>query len=132
MGCARMGGDECVVFFRKGRNARSFEIKSWGKKAFLYASEEKLLHKYFLCYDPSAVVIDGSGVGGPVFDELRNDGYRIHEVIGQGKADDSVRYGNRRAELWDLGKERLRTGVLIKVKDERPFKLKSSCSPLTM
>jgi len=91
-----------------------------------------LLHKYFLCYDPSAVVIDGSGVGGPVFDELRNDGYRIHEVIGQGKADDSVRYGNRRAELWDLGKERLRTGVLIKVKDERPFKLKSSCSPLTM
>jgi len=29
----------------------------------LYASEEKLLHKHFLCYGPSTTVIDGSEVG---------------------------------------------------------------------
>lgn len=47
------------------------------------------------------IAVDGVGVGGGVCDALRGKGCRVVEVLGGATANESGKYENRRAELFD-------------------------------
>jgi len=66
---------------------------------------------------PDAVVIDGDGYGASVVDQLRHLGYNsqsagLHEFHGGGRAADVNKYFNRRAEVWGLMAEWLKTAQI--------------------
>ena len=60
------------------------------------------------------VFVDGGGVGGGVVDRLRQLNHDVVEVQFGGKADDSRKYLNKRAEMWGRAKEWLGIGCLSK------------------
>lgn len=99
MGCdiARYGDDNTVVYFRKGRDARSIQPIKWRSMDLVYSAGRiaELIDKY----RPDAVAIDGGGVGGGVVDMLKARNYRVHEVQFGSKSDDD-RYANKRTEIW--------------------------------
>ena len=66
------------------------------------------------CENPDAVFIDGAGVGGGVIDRLRQLGYKVIEVQAGSSADAADKYLNKRAEMWGLLREWLKTGCLSK------------------
>ncbi len=59
-----------------------------------------------------AVFIDG-GRGEGVIDRLRQLGYQVMEVHFQGSAEDSVRYANKRIEMWDRVYDFLQAGGVL-------------------
>jgi hypothetical protein len=68
-------------------------------------------------YQPSAIFIDGGGVGGGVVDRCRQIGIPVTEVQFGAKADRTaigqdrnIAYANKRAEMWGSLREWLRTG----------------------
>lgn len=57
-------------------------------------------------YTPDRVFIDVGGLGAPIYDRLRERGYRMVEAINfQERPDDVERYANKRAEIYDRIKQ---------------------------
>lgn len=98
---ARSGADECVVAFRRGRDARSIPMIAWHSTSDMDAAYRvaALIDKH----KPDAVCIDaGSGTG--VIDRLRELGYKVTEVWFGGKSD-VPSFGNCRAMMWGRMRE---------------------------
>ena len=97
---ARFGDDRSIIFFRRGRDARTIKpLQFKGMDTMTFAdriAEQIKLHK------PAAVFIDETGVGGGVVDRLRQTGYnRVIRGVNAGeKARDPEKYYNKRAEMW--------------------------------
>jgi hypothetical protein len=97
---ARFGDDRSVIFRRQGRLASivatfyGIDTQKLGGKVQEAIDEEK----------PDAVVIDGDGIGGAVYDFLKVRGYdrktAMVEFHGGGTPHDPHKYLNRRAEIW--------------------------------
>jgi hypothetical protein len=97
---ARFGDDRSVIFKRQGRLASivatfyGIDTQKLGGKVQEAIDEEK----------PDAVVIDGDGIGGAVYDFLKVRGYdrktAMVEFHGGGTPTDQHKYLNRRAEIW--------------------------------
>lgn len=106
---ARFGDDECVVRFRRGRDARSIAPRRWKSMDTVYSANKiaELIDEF----KPDAVCIDGGGVGGGVVDILKNLNYRVHEIQFGSKAEDD-RWGNKRTELWGRMREGLGTDCI--------------------
>jgi hypothetical protein len=66
-----------------------------------------------------AIFVDGTGVGGGVIDRLRQLKVPAWDIQFAGKADrsgdgvETVRYANKRAEMWGFMKDWLRGGAII-------------------
>lgn len=107
---ARFGDDESVIRFRQGRDARSIPPARYkGVSTMDLANHAAgLIEKY----NPSAIFVDGGGVGGGVVDRLRQMGYRIIEVQSGEKAHDDEKYLNKRAEMWGEMREWLSVGCI--------------------
>jgi hypothetical protein len=60
------------------------------------------------------IFVDGGGVGGGVIDRLRQLNFDVIEVQFGGKADDSKKYANKRAEIWGRMRDWLQGGCLAK------------------
>jgi len=115
---ARYGANESVIWFRKGRDARSIApIRIRG------ASTVELAGKVSECsqrYRVDAIFVDGGGVGGGVIDQLR--ALRIHcfdvqfgskaQSIGYAWGSEGEKYANKRAEMWGALREWLKTGSI--------------------
>jgi len=107
---ARFGDDESVIYFRRGRDARTIEPTRYRKvnTMELAANVADQIDKY----NPDAVFVDGGGVGGGVVDRLKQLGYRVIEVQSGERANDPEKYLNRRAEMWGLLRDWLVYGCI--------------------
>ncbi len=97
---ARFGDDRSIICRRQGRKA-DFIGKFYG------IDTQKLGGKVQEAIDehqPNAVVIDGDGIGGSVYDFLKARGYDRKTVLvefhGGATPQDPHKYLNRRAEIW--------------------------------
>ena len=113
---ARFGDDETVISFRKGRDARTISwVTMTGEDTMAVAGRVSELYSQ---YSVDTVFVDGGGVGGGVVDRLRQLNVPVWEVQFGGKADrpdpsnETIRYANKRAEMWGFMKAWLPNGVI--------------------
>jgi len=109
---ARFGDDRSVIFKRQGRYS-CIVGKYYGQDT------QKVGGKVQAAIDeikPDAVVIDGDGIGGAVYDFLKIRGYdrkaALVEFHGGGTPTDPHKYLNRRAEIWGDMKDWLEGGQI--------------------
>lgn len=110
---ARGGADNCVFRFRKGRDARTIPpVRVPGSEVRdsmrLVAMAVDLIERY----KPDAFMFDGTGVGGPVGDRIRQLGHAVFEVQF-GAASPNPKQANFRAYMWQRMKEWLQDGGAI-------------------
>lgn len=93
---ARLGRDSTVLMVMQGTKIIRIEqlAKSRGNEVY------NLVDKFINLYDiPSSnVVIDGSGIGGPVIDFLKQKYKNIHEFIGNARALNDGNYQNLKTQ----------------------------------
>lgn len=115
---ARFGDDASVIFFRKGRDARSLPpLVLRGVDTMTLAGH---VSEAYRRYAADAVFVDGGGVGGGVVDRLRQLQVPVWDIQfggkadgkGPGASDSGVKYANKRAEIWGGVKEWLGVGCL--------------------
>lgn len=119
---ARYGDDSTCIFFRRGQVAEApimahhMSVPETAEFAYHYICER----------NPKAVFVDGTGVGGGVFDILNAWGAPVYD-INFGSRSVDARYKNRRAEMWGRMADWLRLGGCL----PRHNKLKQElCAPL--
>lgn len=98
---ARMGDNESVAQFRRGRDARTIPTSRWKKLSTTDLAAH--IANLIMQHQPDAVFIDEGGVGGGVIDFLRLLG---HEVIGVNFGSQAMtplggeKAYNKRAEMY--------------------------------
>lgn len=98
---ARGGGDECVVQFRRGFDAKSEKIyKIPGEKSRDSMKLISVLTTIFNDHQPDAINVDETGLGGPIVDRLNQLGWVTTGVNFGSKATDDKHYVNKAAEMW--------------------------------
>lgn len=105
---ARFGDDEAVVCKRQGLITFPFEVYTGLDNMQLAGRIAKTIDDW----KPDAVFCD-AGQGSGVIDRLRQLGYDVIEVHFGGHATNAKAYVNKRAEIWDLGREHLEAGGKI-------------------
>ena len=112
---ARFGGDQSIIWFRRGRDSRTIApLKFRGLSTDQFVNriiEQVNLHR------PDAVFVDGGGVGGPVVDYLRRAHVRgLHEINFASRPDslrvDGGEFANKRAEMWSKMRDWLVVGAI--------------------
>ena len=93
---ANRGGDESVIGFRQGWDARSIPIQT--RKGLRHGEMVKWVREVADKYQPDAIVIECVGIGIPLCDDLEELGYRIHRAYPGAPVQDH--YHNNRAEWW--------------------------------
>jgi hypothetical protein len=63
-------------------------------------------------YNPALVVIDEGGLGAGVVDRLKEQRYKIKGVTFGNKSVKPIMYGNKRAEMWGLMRDWLKTASI--------------------
>ena len=113
---ARFGDDATVFCFRKGR--KCFRFEEYFKKDIVEVAN--ITTSIIEQWHPCRIFMDEGGVGGGVYDILKDRGFKqiIRAVNFGAKAINETRYANRRAEMWDHIKEWLDENVEL-LKDER-------------
>ena len=112
---ARFGDDQSVIRSRIGRDAKTVPVKRYRGLDTMQLSSRVAEHVEYLHGTlglRTVLFIDGGGVGGGVVDRLRSMGYDPIEVQFGGRADDSRKYLNKRAEMWGKMREWLPGGIL--------------------
>ena len=95
---SRFGDDQSVIRGRKGRDGRAIPPIKWRGMDTVYSAGR--IMEAISVYKPEAVFIDGGGVGGGVVDILKSRGYRVIEVNFGSVARQTLKYANKRAEMW--------------------------------
>ena len=108
---ARGGGDDCMIQFRRGKDAKS-------EKTYRITAEKSrdsmrvvsLLTQVFDRHKPDVIFMDVGSMGGPIGDRMRQLGYHVIDIGFGEKADDEKHYSNRTAEMGVRCKEWLMSG----------------------
>lgn len=66
---------------------------------------------------PPTIIIDGDGIGGPVADFLRKEGFDVFELHSAGESSDPERFYNLRAEMWWTAGEAYQRGEIFESYD---------------
>ena len=113
---ARFGDDATVFCFRKGRWCFKFEEYTKKDTVEIANIATNLIREL----KPARLFLDDGGVGGGVYDMLKDRGFGeiVRGVNFGAKAIDDERYANRRAEMWDAVREWL-TGNVQLPKDDK-------------
>lgn len=110
---ARFGDDQSVIRTRIGRDARTHEPKRYRGLDTMQLAARVAEHVNMLRQMYRVVIfVDGGGVGGGVVDRLRQMNFEVIEVQFGGKASDTRKYANKRAEMWGRLKDWLPTGCI--------------------
>ena len=112
---ARGGADNNVIRFRRGLDTRSI------KKIKVPGSETRDTTKFVLLvctqideHKPDAVLVDSTGVGGPVADQIRKLRPNTAVIdINFGARSPDPKFGNMRTYMWWQMREALRAGLAI-------------------
>lgn len=102
---ARFGDDRTCFLIRKGDSIAHIERKR-GLDTMQTAAQAAELINW---WQPRSIFVDGVGVGGGVVDRLRQLNYKVFDVSAGGSAARAERYFNKRAEMWGVMKEWLKT-----------------------
>lgn len=97
---ARGGDDNCVIQFRRGKDAKS-------DKTYVIPGEKSrdsmvVISKLIMIFSrhkPNHIFVDETGIGGPIVDRLRQLGYPVTGVHFGGTADDEKKFKNKTAEM---------------------------------
>lgn len=108
---ARFGDDQTVLALRQGRKSeilgkyRGLDTAQVTSKVIEAINAKQI----------DAVIVDSDGIGAPVFDQLKFQGYtkNLHEFHGGKPAFNGKMYFNRRAEVWGLMRDWLNAGAQI-------------------
>lgn len=112
---ARFGSDQSVICIRQGRKIHV--LLKYRELNTTQLSQQ--ISNIAKDYRGITVFIDGVGVGGGVVDQCNNYGmHSIMEVNAGSKAENTERYRNKRAEMWDRMLEWLKAGADIPKDDE--------------
>lgn len=114
---ARGGDDMNVIRFRRGWDARAIEpIRVPGSETRdttrFIAKIADMINNDDPMKRPDAVFVDGTGIGGPIVDRLRQLGFAVSEVQFSWKANDA-KIANYRTEMWAKMRAWLREGGCI-------------------
>lgn len=111
---ARGGGDNCMIQFRRGKDAKSEKVyKIPGEKSRDSMKVVSLLTMILDRHKPDVSFIDKGAMGGPVGDRLRQLGYHVIDVgFGDGAADEK-QYKNKTAEMISRTRQWLLDGGAI-------------------
>lgn len=107
---ARGGGNETVFYTRQGRDGRSFDIVTMRERDLMLVARR--LAEHIQTFRPSAVFIDGGGVGGGLVDRMREMNFRECQDVNLGSRPASRRFENKRSEIWHEMREWLQVGCL--------------------
>lgn len=105
---ARFGEDRSVIAFRRGRDARTIPWQVY--KSIDTVQLASIVADLAGKFNPSAIFVDGNGVGGGVVDNLKAWGYRVVEVQMGSTPTDADIYYNKRVEIWGRMRDWLNTG----------------------
>lgn len=114
---ARGGSDRCVLRFRRGHDARSIPpIVIPGEQARdsmrLVTVAADVLSRDYNGRKVSMLFVDGTGIGGPICDRLRQMGHRnVMEVQFGGESPDP-KMANMRAFMWAKLRDWLKNGAI--------------------
>ena len=113
---ARFGDDATVFCFRKGRWC--FKFEEYAKKDTVEIAN--IATNLIRELKPARLFLDDGGVGGGVYDILKDRGFGeiVRGVNFGARAIDDERYANRRAEMWDAVREWL-AGKVQLPKDDK-------------
>lgn len=113
---ARFGDDESVIYFRKGRDGRTYPpLRFRGLDTVELAGK---VAEIAVSYRADAIFVDGTGVGAGVVDNLRRLKVFCFDVNFSSKADrlqlegDASAYANKRAEMWGYMRAWLKGGAI--------------------
>jgi hypothetical protein len=105
---ARFGADSTVIAVRQGRDILEIKkhkgddtMETVGR--IIEAIEE---------YKPALVCIDEGGLGAGVVDRLKEQRYKIRGVNFSNRAANIMMYGNKRAEMWGLMRDWLKSAAI--------------------
>lgn len=99
--------NESVIVIRQGADARRFPIGRWDGVDNVQLAGH--IVEWAERYDVDAIFIDSTGVGGGVYDILATGRWPVYPVVFGGRANDAVRYANKRAECYGEMREWMRT-----------------------
>ena len=115
---ARGGGDRSVFRFRRGSDARSVPaIRLSGEETrdstLLVTKAADVLSQRHTGHSVAMMFIDGTGIGGPIVDRLKQLGFsrKVMEVQFGGTPPDR-KYANMRSFMWGRMREWLRHGSI--------------------
>jgi len=117
---ARAGSDRSVFCFRKGRWVYKFHVL----RGFDTVELADLTTRFIKDYQPARVFLDLGNSGAGVYDILSHRGYAevVKGINFGGKAIQSERYKNKRAEMWDSVNQWLRQDLPVELpNDEELF-----------
>lgn len=113
---ARFGDDDSTIYFRRGRDARSIPpIRLHGVDTMQLAAKVAELQRR---HGAVAVFVDEGGIGAGVVDRLRMLGVPVFGVqfggkpLGHVNLGEGVKVANRRAEMWAIGRDWMRGGMI--------------------
>lgn len=92
---SRYGNDRSVIFKRVGLRADMVTCFSGKDTAQLVDAVKKAYERY----KPSAIYVDGTGVGGGVVDMLRSRHIPCYDVNFSSSSSEAI-YNNKRTEIW--------------------------------
>jgi len=117
---ARGGSDECVIRFRRGRDARSIPaVRVPGEKARdsmqMVTLVADILGKSYNGQKVAALFVDATGgsIGGPIADRLRQLGHQHVIDVQFGGESPDPRIANMRAYMWSRLRDWLTAGGAI-------------------
>jgi len=113
---ARFGDDQNALAVRQGRKVEP--IQTWrGVDTMVTAGK---IVEFYEERKPEAIFIDGDGVGGGVVDRVKQliPPEVVQEINGGRKANNPIKYFNKRIEMWDTMKDAFKAGVDLPYSDE--------------
>lgn len=113
---ARFGEDESVIKVRLGNDARSYPAKYFRKLDIVQLSGrviETIKEFRAMGIEPSAIFIDGGGVGGGVYDTLFHAGYDVTEVGFGTKPVDTGTYRYTSDEMWGKMRDAIKRNLVL-------------------
>jgi len=111
---ARGGDDNCMIQFRRGRDAMSEKVyRIPGEKSRDSMRVVSLLTTLYERHRPDVMFIDETGLGGPICDRMVQLGYHCIGVNFGSTADQPKYNVNKAAEMWARMREWLMKGGSI-------------------
>jgi len=111
---ARFGSDKTVIAVRQGRDIIALHKFAGLDTMQVVGQVIDSINKY----KPILTVVDEGGLGAGVLDRLLEQQYKVRGVNFGSKAD-STTYGNKRAEMWGLMRDWVKTAYLPKDRELR-------------
>lgn len=112
---ARFGDDESVIVQRRGKEVEKIVRL---QKIDTVDVANQVAQVFYECENCELICVDAVGVGGGVADILRRKGLPAIDINSGEKAYQSLRFNNKRTEMWYRLRELLRLGEIKLPNDE--------------